>query len=256
MGFWSSIGGAISSAVSAVGSAFSSACSAVGNACSAVGRAVSSAFTGVMENIGTIAQVVSAVAPVLQALSVVMPQLRVATGVVTALDALFQAFGLSKNGETIEDIGEMVLDGYEADIKPTDFSTYDEYMQAIRAFKLENPNSSKEYHFSEKFTAGLTVQSWGLEEKFGEGSTDLVVSILKDAPNVAKGEGYFTDVRINNIISAVSSLADVAKYFAGKLEIDDKNKVEQELVKAEQQLNPDKSVDIIYQELDKYRKDD
>ena len=38
-----------------------------------------------------------------------------------------------------------------------------------------------------------------------------------------------------------------------KLNPDDNNRVEQELVKAEQGLNPDKSVDNIYQELDQHR---
>ena len=178
-----------------------------------------------------------------------MPQLRPLAAV---LDVALVVVGLLKPEETVEDIGDKVLQGYEQDIKPADFSTYNEYITAIRNVKLD-PEKSKEFNFGEKITAGTTVMAWGMEEKLGQGSSDLLVHIIADAPNIAKGEGYFTESRVQNILDKIKDIADVAKYFSNKLNPDDNNRVEQELVKAEQGLNPDKSVDNIYQELDQHR---
>lgn len=240
--------GWLSSAVSTVSSAFSSACSAVGNAISNTFGNVTDTFSKTINDLGT---VLTATSAILTALSIVIPhpQLRVA---VKVIDSALVVLGLLKENETTEDIGDMALQAYEADIKPADFSSYDEYISALRNFKLD-PEKSEKFNFGEKVSAGITIQAWGLEEKIGQGSSDLLVYILKDAPNVIKGEGYFTETRVQNIIGKIKDISDVAKYFSNKLNPDKNNDIEQELVKAEQNLNPDKSVDEIYQELDKYK---
>ncbi|NUG71818.1 hypothetical protein HUN36_20965, partial [Acinetobacter bereziniae] len=240
--------GWLSSAVSAVSSTFSSACSAVGNAISNTFGNVTDTFSKTINDLGTVLTTTSAI---LTALSVVIPhpQLRLA---VKVIDSALVVLGLLKENETTEDIGDMALQAYEADIKPADFSSYDEYISALRNFKLD-PEKSEKFNFGEKVSAGITIQAWGLEEKIGQGSSDLLVYILKDAPNVIKGEGYFTETRVQNIIGKIKDISDVAKYFSNKLNPDKNNDIEQELVKAEQNLNPDKSVDEIYQELDKHK---
>ena len=240
--------GWLSSAVSTVSSAFSSACSAVGNAISNTFGNVTDTFSKTINDLGT---VLTATSAILTALSVVIPhpQLRLA---VKVIDSALVVLGLLKENETTEDIGDIALQAYEADIKPADFSSYDEYISALRNFKLD-PEKSEKFNFGEKVSAGITIQAWGLEEKIGQGSSDLLVYILKDAPNVIKGEGYFTETRVQNIIGKIKDISDVAKYFSNKLNPDKNNDIEQELVKAEQNLNPDKSVDEIYQELDKYK---
>ncbi len=153
MGFLSSVGSAFSSACSAVSSAFSSACSAVSNAISNTFGAISNTFSSAMESLGT---VVSIAAPIVSALSVVMPQLRPLAAV---LDVALMVVGLLEPEETVEDIGDKVLQGYEQDIKPADFSTYNEYITAIRNVKLD-PEKSKEFNFGEKITAGTTVMAF------------------------------------------------------------------------------------------------
>lgn len=246
MGFWSSIGSAFSSACSAVGSALSSACGAIGST-------FSSACSGVFNAIAGIASVANALASVGRALGVALPYLQTALTVVTVIDMVLQALGLAGKDEKVEDLGQDVLDAYEADIKPADYSTYDEYMQAIRNFRLENPDKQGNHDTTNKLIAGISVQTWGLEEKIGAGSGEILSVILKDAEKVSKGEGYFTPERTSVILTTVSSVADVVKYFSGKLDMDNADKVEQQLIKAEQQLNPDKSVSQIYQELDEHR---
>ena len=160
MGFWSSIGSAVSSACSAVGSALSSACGAIGST-------FSSACSGVFNAIAGIASVANALASVGRALGVALPYLQTALTVVTVIDMVLQALGLAGKDEKVEDLGQDVLDAYEADIKPADYSTYDEYMQAIRNFRLENPDKQGNHDTTNKLIAGISVQTWGLEEKIG-----------------------------------------------------------------------------------------
>lgn len=235
MGFWSSIDGAISSA-----------CSAVGSAISGVFGSVSSTFSNAMNNIGS---VLSTASTILSALSVAMPQIAKIAAVV---DIALTILNLQDKNEKVEDIGEKVLQGYEMDIKPADFSTYEEYITAIRNIKLD-PEKSDKFNQGEKLAAGITVQSWGMEEKYGKGSSDFLVHILNDAPKIAKGEGYFTESRVQNILEKIKDIADVAKYFSNKLNPDDSNMVGKQLVAAEQELSPDKSAREIYQELDQHR---
>ena len=232
----------------AISGAFSSACSAVGGAISSAFGSVSSTFSSAIENINS---VVSIAAPIISALSLVMPQLRPLAKV---LEVALVVVGLLKPEESIEEIGDKVLQSFDQDIKPADFSSYDEYISAIRNIKLD-PEKSKEFNFGEKITAGTTVMAWGMEEKFGQGSSDLLAHIIKDAPNIAKGEGYFTEGRVQNILEKIKDVADVAKYFSNKLNPDDSNAVGKQLVAAEQELSPDKSKREIYQELDQHRKD-
>ncbi len=237
MGFWSSVGGAISSA-----------CSAVGSAISGVFGSVSSTFSSAMNNIGS---VLSTASTILSALSVAMPQIAKIAAIV---DIALTILNLQDKNENVEEIGEKVLQGYEMDIKPADFSTYEEYITAIRNVKID-PEKSDKFNQGEKLAAGITVQSWGMEEKYGKGSSDFLVHILNDVPKIAKGEGYFTESRVQNILEKIKNISDVAKYFSNKLNPDDSNIVGKQLVAVEQELSPDKSVREIYQELDQHRKD-
>lgn len=230
------------------------ACDAVSSVCSAMGSVMSEAFSGLMGSFGPAANLLGGMTTVLSVITSVINVVSTATVSIKVIESILQSLGLIKPDEDFKKLGQNILDAYEAGIKPLDYSTYDEYMAAIRAFDLENPDREKgNYTLLEKRYASLASQSWGLEEKFGTGSSGLIVSVLKDAPNLEKKEGYFTEERIESWSKNVSSLADVGKYFSGKLNLDDANRVEQSLIKAEQQLNPDKSVNVIYQDLDKYR---
>jgi len=234
--------------LSSIGSAFSSAFSAVGSAISGVFGSVSSTFSSAMNNIGS---VLSTASTILSALSVAMPQIAKIAAIV---DIALTILNLQDKNENVEEIGEKVLQGYEMDIKPADFSTYEEYITAIRNVKID-PEKSDKFNQGEKLAAGITVQSWGMEEKYGKGSSDFLVHILNDAPKIAKGEGYFTESRVQNILEKIKNISDVAKYFSNKLNPDDSNIVGKQLVAVEQELSPDKSVREIYKELDQHRKD-
>lgn len=224
MGFWSSVGSAISSACSAVYSAASSVLSSV-------------------------ASVASGVLSLAKVLPILPPQVEAFLKVVAAIDAVCKVLGILETDESTEDLGDRAMQAEEAGIKPENFETYQEYKAAIDAFELD-PEKSEKYTPEEKVAAGLGVEFWALEDKFGKGAGDLLTHMVKDG---VEGGGYFSKERIDSFIDKVESVADVARYFSKALSPEDSNRVEQKLVDAEKALNPDKSNADIYRELDVQR---
>ncbi len=176
-----------------------------------------------------------------------MPYIRTAIGVI---NVALTVVGLLKPNESVEDIGDMALQAQESGIEPADFSTYDEYMAEIRNFKLDT-EKTKKYSFGEKACAGVAVQSWGMEEKLGDGSSEFLSLIVKDAKATEQGNGYFTEERVSEILKTIDNISDVSKYFKDKLTPEKNSQIEEQLVKIDQELNPDKTIDEIYKDLGK-----
>ena len=231
MGMWDSI---------------SSACASVGNAISNTFSSFSSTCSDVINSVATHAPAISGV---LKALSVVIPHpyLKMALPII---DAALVVIGLLATGETTEEIGERALHAKEANISPSDFFSYDEYMEEIRAFELD-PEKSNNFNFGEKVAAGMSIQAWGMEEKFGEHSSELLSLIITDAPNLNKGEGYFTESRVDSILQSIDNISNVVNFFKAKLDPDTRGEIESSLVDIEKSLNPDMSIEDIYNQLDK-----
>lgn len=224
MGFWSSVGSAISSAVSSIGSTLSSACSSV---------------------LSGISSVVSNSSTLLTALAIAIPATGVLAKAIVAIDTISRILGLLKPNETTEDIGDRALQAQEAGISPEDYATYKEYVAAIKNFELD-PKKSEQYSDTEKMLAGIGVQYWGFEEKFGVGAGDILTKTV-ESPD------YFTGERLASFLDKVESVSDVVKYFDGKLSSNERNAVEAKLVEAEKAINPEKPNADIYKELDTYR---
>lgn len=226
MGFFSSIGSAFSSVCSAVGSAFSSACSSI---VSGISNAVSNA------------------GPFLSALAVAIPVIGALSKAAAVITTIGQILGILTPKEKIEDIGDQALQAQEAGISPESYATYQEYVTAVRNFTVD-PKKSAQYSDIEKQMSGMSVVFWGLEEKFGVGSGDIITKTLQ-SPN------YFTSERVSGFLNNVGNVSDVVKYFDGKLSSNERNVVEEKLVQAEQQISPEKSVKEIYKDLDNQRND-
>ena len=224
MGFWSSVGSAISSACSSIGSALSSACSSV--------------LTG-------LSTVVSNLAPLANALAVAIPATGVLGKAVLAIQVLSIVLGVIGKDDTIEDIGDRAIQAQEAGINPENYSTYREYVDAIKSFELD-PKKSKEISSTEKMIAGLGVQYWGFEENFGVGTGDIIVKTLQ-SPD------YFTGERLTAYLDKVESISDVVAYFDNKLSKSERLSVTEKLVEAEKVLDPQKSEFDIHQELLQHR---
>lgn len=220
MGFFSDIGSAISSGLSSLGSAISSACSSV---------------------VSGLSSVVSNFAPLINALSVAVPQLGTLAKVVTAIEAIATLLGVMGKDETIEDLGDRAIQAQEAGIHPQDFSTYKEYVSAIKNFELD-PKKSAEIKETDKMVAGIGVQYWGFEEMLGVDSGEIIVKTL-NSPD------YFTGERLSVFLDKVESIGDVIAYFDGKLSKTERLAVEEKLVEAEKSISPEKSDFAIYNEL-------
>lgn len=147
MGFWSSLGSAISSTVSSIGSAVSSFCTSV------LPR-----ITSTLESIGS---VIGGIA-----------------------NAVLKIFGVFEEDDDVEDMGDRAIQAGEAGIKPENFDTYDEYMAEIRNFKLD-PERSAELSSVEKLAAGLGIGAVGLEKKLDAPEGSMGVLWLLAASNPA-----------------------------------------------------------------------
>ena len=243
MGFLSSVGGAISSACSSIGGAISGACSAVGS----FFGSVASGLSTVLDSVASFASSVG-VGGLLTVLSIAFPVLG---RVIAAVEVVLHVLGLLEPKEQLEEFGDRVLQAESAGIIPHDFSTYKEYVAKIRDFELD-PEKSKQYNAGDKVIAAMSVQYWGMNERFGIGSGELLTHVVSDIVKNKDSveDTYFTEARIKNILEKVESLADVANYFSGKLDAEDRQAVEKQLVNAEQELNPERSELEITRELE------
>lgn len=221
----------------------------VSSICSAVSSCVSAVCSAASSVLSSVASVASGVLSLAKVLPVFPPQVEAFLLVVKVIDSVCKALGIIEADEDTEELGDRALQADEAGIKPENFATYQEYVTAIRNFEL-NPEKSEKYKPEEKIAAGLGVEYWALEEKFGKGSGDLLTHMVRDGID---GGNYFSKERVDSFIDKVESLADVAKYFSKALGPDDHNRVEEKLFQADKALNPDKSNADIYRDLDAQR---
>ena len=219
------------------------------SACSWVSDTVSSVCSAAASVLSSVASVASGVLSLAKVLPILPPQIEVFLKVVAAIDAVCKVLGILDADENTEDLGDRAMQAEEEGIKPENFETYKEYKATIDAFELD-PEKSEKYKPEEKVAAGLGVEFWALEDKFGKGAGDLLTHMVKDGVD---GGSYFSKERVDSFIDKVESVADVAKYFSKTLTPEDSSRVEQKLVDAEKALSPDKSNADIYRELDTQR---
>lgn len=197
MGFWSSIGSAISSVVS-------SACSFVSSAISSVSSFVASVGSAIGGALGTVADVIGSIA---------------------------QALGFSPQNERPIDLGDRALQAAEAGIQPENFDTFDEYLAEIRNFEID-PEKSKNISTEAKQLAGLAVTAKGIEEKFDlRDGTMATLSVM-----TAINPDYFTDDRIVSWFNGNMSVEDIIDYFDSKLDAAETIEVEAELINQDKEV--------------------
>lgn len=167
MGFFSSIGSTISSAVSVVSSAISNISSfAVDIAPKIAGQ------------LGTVGLVIQAIAAVV---------------------------GIFRQDEEIEKIGDRAMQASESGIYPEKFDSFDEYMDSIRDFNID-PEESKSYSSEAKIIAGIGIACKGIEDKFQlqTGVMGVMTVLVANNPNYFNSERISnwlqTGVDIANVI--------------------------------------------------------
>lgn len=204
MGFWS-----------AVCSAASSVSSAIGRACSAIGSTLSSFANGVGTIIGGI---VSALSPVAAALG-------------KFANAFLQGLGILKPNEDTQEMGDRALQAADKGITIDKFKNFDDYMTALRDFKLD-PEQSAKRSSAEKMVAGLGVGTIATEDKFNLDRGSLNGMWLLPMAN----PGYFTPERMQTLVSTGRLGGDIFAYLEKRLSAGDMRTIEKRL-----EINPDGS---------------
>lgn len=201
MGFFSSIGSAISGA-------FSSVCSGISSAVSSIGSALSSFATGAGSFIGGL---VTALAPVAQALG-------------RFANTFLQGLGILKPQEDIQDLGDRALQAANQGITLEKFADFDAYMEALREVKLD-PEASAKRPQAEKLVAGLGLGTVGVEKKFGleHGSMNNMWLLPITNPE------YFTPERMQTMVATGRLGGDVMAYLENRLSGGDSMAFEKQL---------------------------
>ena len=221
---------------------FGDVCSSIGssisNACSSIGSAIGSACSSV---IGGISNMMNNAGSIFSALAVAIPITGALGKVVAALDIIGKILGVQEPDEDIEDMGDRAIQAQEAGISPENYATYQEYSTAIKNFELD-PKKSAETSDLDKKLAGLATQAWAYEEKFGADGVGLLTKTV-ESPD------YFTGDRLASFLDKVEDISDVVQFFDGKLSASERDAVEDKLIEAEKNINPDKSTANILKEL-------
>ncbi|HIF9253944.1 TPA: hypothetical protein ACX6Q6_000911 [Photobacterium damselae] len=233
MGFWSSVGSAISTGISAVCSAATSVCSTAVSVCSSIGRGVGN----IVSNIGP------------KLMMIVGPTSKLSTLLAVA-DAVVQLYSILKPDEKIQDIGDKAIQASEEGISMDKFDDFDEYMASLRNFELDPERSEKIDELTKQLT-GIAVITQGLAEKLNIDGIALGNVWTLPALNAQ----VFTAERIKAILDNSTNVGNVVKYFEKDLTPQAALHTEKELVSAEKQLSPDKSDTEIYKLLDATRDD-
>ena len=194
MGFWSSVGSAISSGFSAV-------CSTV----STIGSAVSSFANSIKPVLG----------PVLSTIASLVPHPAV-KAIANFANALLHALAIFQPQETVQDMGDRALQAADQGITLEKFDKFDEYMDALRNFDI-NPELSEKYTPVEKFVAGLGIATVGLEDKFNAERGSLSDVWLLPLTN----SEYFTPERIKDLLENGKQIGDVSAYLEKRMSGDE-----------------------------------
>ena len=149
------------------------------SACSWVSDTVSSVCSAAASVLSSVASVASGVLSLAKVLPILPPQVEAFLLAVKVIDIVCKALGILDADENTEDLGDRAMQAEEAGIKPENFETYQEYKATIDAFELD-PEKSEKYKPEEKVAAGLGVEFWALEDKFGKGAGDLLTHMVKD----------------------------------------------------------------------------
>lgn len=211
MGFWSSIGSAVSSACSWVSSAVSSASSWAGKALSAV----VDVGGGILGSLGGMA------------------------------GSLLRGLGLFRaDDQPIEVWGDRAMQAEEQKIFPDQFENFSDYMDKLRNFETD-PEKSKESTFEQKTFKGIEIAGRALEYKFDapEGSMANVFVLSASNPD------YFTSERFKTLLNSGMDINDIANYFQGKLGGAESLKIEDNLIDLEQAGRSGQDKSIIREEL-------
>ena len=197
-----------------IAAAFSAAVTAV----SSIGPAVA----------GFCTQVLPKLAPLLtQGLEALKEVAKIANTVMQIVD-------IFKTGETVDDIGDRAMQAAEQGITPDKFSDYDQYVDELRSFELDEDKSAKASPM-QKIVSGLAVASAALDEKLNapEGTAGGLWVLAGTGPD------YFNADRLTQFLKAGQDVRSIIDYFEGKMGGAESLDVEDELVALDKAAAPE-----------------
>ena len=184
MGFWSSVGSAVSGAISAVSSVCSSIGSGLSSAMSTLGPLISKG----MSYLGPVGRVIGTVA---------------------------QELGVFKSGEDVMEMGDRHIQAKDKgiDYTPND-QTYNEYLEEIRNFELDPEKSPKTVLEKIVTTAsGIVLGLKGIEEKMdmADGESGDILRLVVLSPDIFNAE------KVVDMLAQDTDFEKIADYFDNKL---------------------------------------
>ena len=140
-----------------------------------------------------------------------------------------------KPEDKMEELGDKVIQAGDT-IKPSDFESYDQYIDAIRNFELD-PEVSEQIKPEDKLGAAVTLGLKGLEAKLDmpEGSAENIVRIVSFNPD------YFDGSRLEALLDKKIDFDDIVRYFSGDTTMAESKQIRGDLLGVSRTVDPDKS---------------
>lgn len=193
---------------------------------SSIGNAISSGFSTISNTFNTVASVVSAISPrvaefasnikpflgpILTTIATVIPH-PVVKAVVNCANALLHALSIFRPNENVQDMGDRALQAAEKGITMDKFEKFDDYIDALRKFELD-PEASEKHGAAEKLIAGLGIATAGIEDKFNAEPGSLSNLWLLPITNPE----YFTPERLKSLLENGGPIGDISAYLEKRM---------------------------------------
>lgn len=182
-------------------------------------------------------------------LNVYLASLGLAIDAIRVIGKIFvglgQGLGLIDKGVKAEDLGDRIIQAEKAGIKPENFTSYEEYANKIKEFKLE-PSLSKAISDEEKilkaveYTTSLSAEKFpsfpwerfaynlisvpNFKNYFNEDRIGLYGTLIKEQPNSALNIFNYlsrTELNDNKIAKAIDDLKSLEKHLNPKISDND-----------------------------------
>ncbi len=207
--------------------------SSLGSALSSLGGALGISNTATKLMVGVLGRLNPVIGTVLTVIDIASTVLSIA-----------KKLGLFDAAEKVEDLGDKAIQAADKGIKPENYKTYEEYVEAIRNFEVD-PEKSKEIKEYDKLERGAQVALGLTMEKFGSGIGELLVEFSKRPDLWVAGTeripSYIDYLKNNDV--PVKPLQD---YMAQKsILLTDKKDIEGMVRAVEKAINPQVSEDKI-----------
>lgn len=161
----------------------------------------------------------------------------VIAAVVDIIANIARALAVKGADENIDELGDKVIQAEEKGISLDNFEKHDDYMDAIREFKID-PERSKEISIEDKRMAGVNCLVSGIAEKSGinESAVGLVIKCLN------KNEDFLKEFQVGmtkEFIANPKLLEDFSKFTSNdKMDFETYSRVLDTLIKVIKENNP------------------